>query len=342
MPSPDFRSPIQSLVEQYLPLINERLVQLIQREEQIPNLHEGVLYSLGLDDPAADGGKRLRPVLCLASADALGVDVRQALPFACAIELMHNFALVHDDIEDGDVSRRNRPSTYIRYGLAHGVNIGDYLLCKVLSSLLDQPEIPAEKRLQLLQLMSTTLDHTHYGQALDISARQQRHFTREEYYRLVREKTGYYLAAPILGAAFLADSPTELRAAIQRYGEYIGPLFQITDDVLDLTSGKGRNGVIGNDLREGKRSYLVAATCDRATPSQVERLFDILDAPREETTDAMIAEAVQLFTECGALEDAQQEANSLLEKGLATLRALPAPLEALLKQFATSLVDRKR
>lgn len=335
-------TPINQLVLRYLPTINAELQRLIAVEEQIPNLHDGMLYALGLDQASADGGKRLRPVLCLAATEALGGTVKDALGFACAIELMHNFALVHDDIEDGDISRRDRPSTYIRYGLAHGVNIGDYLLCKVLSTLLQQPHLSETVRLQLLQLMSETLDHTHIGQSLDISARENRRFTREDYFRLVREKTGYYLAAPILGAAILTNANHQIRAALAQYGHYIGPLFQITDDTLDLTSGKGRSGKIGNDLREGKRSYMVAVVGDKGTPAQIDRLFTILDTPRDETTDAMIAEAQEIFDATGALTEAQQEAERLREHGLNTTRILPAPLEGVLHAFANSLVDRKK
>lgn len=335
-------SPLNKLVQRYLPTINAELQRLIAAEQQIPNLHDGMLYSMGLDEAAADGGKRLRPVLCLAATEALGGSVADALGFACAIELMHNFALVHDDIEDGDISRRDRPSTYIRYGLAHGINIGDYLFCKVLSTLLNQPHLSETLRLQLLQLMSETLDHTHIGQSLDISARASRTFTRDDYFRLVREKTGFYLAAPILGAAIITQAAGEIRAEIQQYGHYIGPLFQITDDTLDLSTGKGRSGKIGNDLREGKRSYMVAVVGDKGTPAQIERLFDILDTPREETTDAMIAEAQQIFDATGALQEAQLETERLRENGLNCTRILPAPLESVLHAFANSLVDRKK
>ncbi len=340
--TPDKSTPLNQLVLRFLPTVNAELRRLIAAEQQIPNLHEGMLYSMGLDEASADGGKRLRPVLCLAATEALGGNVADALGFACAIELMHNFALVHDDIEDGDSSRRDRPSTYIRYGLAHGINIGDYLLCKVLSTLLNQPQLSETLRLRLLQLMSETLDHTHIGQSLDISARENRRFTREDYFQLVREKTGFYLAAPILGAAIITNASAEVRSEIQQYGHYIGPLFQITDDTLDLSTGKGRSGKIGNDLREGKRSYLVAVVGDKGTPAQIERLFDILDTPREQTTDAMIAEAQEIFESAGAIEEAQLETQRLLENGLNCTRVLPAPLEAVLHAFANGLVDRKK
>lgn len=338
-PSPS----LDAIVARFAPIVDARLEAIVRGEEQVPGLHEGLLYAMGLDlDDRVARGKRLRPVMCLAVCEALGGDHRRALGFACAIELMHNFALVHDDIEDGDTVRRDRPSVHVRYGLAHGVNIGDYLLCKVLSVLLADGDMDDGTRLRLLRLMSETLDHTHVGQALDIGARERRTFSREDYLRLVREKTGHYLAAPLVGGAIAAGASAEICTTLQEFGHYVGPLFQVTDDLLDLTAGKGRGGSVGSDIREGKRSFLVAEVAARASAADRERLFDILDTPREATTDAQVAEAVELFRKHGAIDGAQAFCAELLEKSLRVLRSLPAPLEGLLARFAEAMTTRRR
>ncbi|MBX3730667.1 MAG: polyprenyl synthetase family protein [Candidatus Sumerlaeia bacterium] len=324
-------------------LVDQRLADLLAREQQVANLHDGLTYALGLDLPEGVArGKRLRPVLCLMTAEALGARNEQALNFACAIELMHNFALVHDDIEDGDEVRRDRPTVWRRYGLAHGINIGDYLLCKVLSVLLEDNGLPLATRYELIRLMSETLDHTHVGQSLEISQRGNRAFTLEEYFRLVREKTGHYLAAPMLGGAIVADAGTEIDTTLREFGALVGPLFQITDDLLDLTVGKGRGGQIGSDVREGKRSFLVAHVTAHAPESVRERLYDVLDKPREATSDADVVMALGIFEEHGAIAAARAECDLLLEQGLAVLRRLPAPLEAILTVFAREMARRER
>lgn len=339
-PAPDTDAYRQT-VERFSAMADERLERLIAAEEPVPNLHEGLRFTLGLDqeDPRARG-KRLRPVLCMATAESLGADPRAALDFACAIELMHNFALVHDDIEDGDEIRRNRPTTWKRFGLAHGVNIGDYLFCKVWSILLSNTDWDDALKLRLMKLMSETLDHTHVGQALDMNARQSKRFTHAEYFRLVREKTGYYLAAPMLGGAMIAGANERSLDALRKFGHHLGPLFQITDDTLDLTRGKGRGGAIGSDLREGKRSFLVAEATARATEAERERLYRILDASRQETADADVEWALDLFERYGVLRTARVHCEELLEKALADLKALPAPCAATLGLFARQMLDR--
>jgi geranylgeranyl diphosphate synthase type I len=252
---------------------------------------------------------------------------------------MHNFALVHDDIEDGDEVRRGRPTAWKRYGLAHGVNIGDYIFCKVLSTLAHDGDLDDALRLRLLRLMSSTLDHTHIGQSLDISAREDM-LNVEGYMRLVREKTGYYLAAPMLGGAMCAGADDSILDAIRAYGEAIGPMFQVRDDLLDLSPAKGRDA-IGSDIREGKRSFLVAHAASHLPPPQRDRLRTILDAPRAATTDAMVEEAISLLQSADAMDAAEALCRELEAKGLAAIRTLPTQLRGLLEDFCRYLVGRK-
>ncbi len=323
------------------PLVDEALSDLIRREEQVENLHDGVLYALGLDQgDQASRGKRLRPVLCLVTAECLGASVEEAMPFALAIELFHNFALVHDDIEDGDLMRRGRPTTHRRYGVPQAINIGDYFVCKVLDTMVCGDEWDAGTRLRLLRLMSEIADHTHIGQCLDMNARASRTFSREDYLRIVREKTGYYLAAPMLGGAIIAGAGEEVLAHLRRLGHAVGPLFQVVDDVIDLTEGKGR-GEVGSDIREGKRSYLVAAAAELAAADDCARMYDVLDKPREETSPADVAWVAELFRRSGALDDATHYCERLRGEALAAIQPLPEPLRTRLIQATEALTRRK-
>ena len=323
------------------PRVDEALASLIRREEQVENLHDGVLYALGLDqEDQASRGKRLRPVLCLVTAECLGAPLESAMPFALAIELFHNFALVHDDIEDGDLMRRGRPTTHRRYGIPQAINLGDYFVCKVLDTMVGGDEWSAGTRLRLLRLMSEIADHTHIGQCLDMNARTSRHFSREDYLRIVREKTGYYLAAPMLGGAIIAGVGDDVLEPLRRLGHAVGPLFQVVDDVIDLTEGKGR-GEVGSDIREGKRSYLVAAAAELAQAGDRARMYDILDKPREETSAADVAWVADLFRRSGALDDATRYCERLRGEALSAIDPLPEPLRTRLVQATEALTRRK-
>jgi geranylgeranyl pyrophosphate synthase len=300
-------------------------------EKAIPNLDEGLAYALGLDHGSRAHGKRLRPLLCLLVAHSLGGDLRKAMPFATAIELMHNFCLVHDDIEDGDEFRRGRPAVWKRFGLAHAINIGDYLFTKIFAALLSGlGEVSVEKTVRFFALMGATLDHTHRGQALDINARDGT-ITIDQYMRIVTEKTGYYLAAPLVAGAVAADANQEYEEA--------GPMFQIRDDLIDLTHGKGRMSE-GSDIREGKRSFLVAYTFEHGTPSQRRELLRILDAPREATAASDVAKAVAIFEKCGAMEEARRVCARLKTSAVESLTPLPEPLRRRLIEVTEYLAER--
>ncbi|MCE5231441.1 polyprenyl synthetase family protein [bacterium] len=310
--------------------------------EPVANLHEAMTYALGTDiENPALRGKRIRPVLCLLTAESLGAPLEAAMPFALSIELMHNFALVHDDMEDGDIMRRGRDAAWVKYGPAHAINIGDYLLVHTTRALTDwgPSSLSVASRFELLKLIASALDHTHVGQALDMNARQSRSITIEDYLRIVREKTGYYLAAPIQGGAIVAGADSGLLDGIGRMAQFLGPMFQIIDDIIDLTQGKGREA-IGSDIREGKRSYLVAYTAEKCSRDEAKRLFEILDTPRAETTQEMIEEVTALFDRYSSIEAGRAYCNDLYAESTKILSAFPPALAAPLGELFEMLVHR--
>ncbi|MBN1901941.1 polyprenyl synthetase family protein [Candidatus Sumerlaeota bacterium] len=322
--------------------VDDFLLKFIRQDEQIPNLHEGMIYALGLhtSDPALRG-KRLRPSLGLLVCEALGGDPNLILPFSAAIEIFHNFTLVHDDIEDGDEFRRNQPCVYKKYGLAHGINIGDFMLVKVYRALMhkNSANISPKIRLKLFEVMSDTLEHTHIGQALDINARENKNFTIDEYFRLVTEKTGYCLAASMAAAAIVTKSSPAIIRSLTDYAKAIGPLFQIRDDMIDLTEGKGRK-TIGSDIREGKRSYLVAHVTEKCAAKEKEKLYRILDAPRHKTSDLQVEWVCSLFRKYKSFEAGMKENNRLMQSAMKAIEKTPVRLRKLLTGFAEMLLSR--
>lgn len=310
----------------------------------VPNLTDAMAYALATDisDPALRG-KRIRPVLCLLTAEALGADAEIAQPFALAIELMHNFCLVHDDIEDGDVMRRGRASVWKRYGIPHAINVGDFLLVQSQRALLDwgTPRLTSDVRFRLLALLGRALDRTHVGQAMDINARATHSITADQYLEIVREKTGHYLAAPIQGGAMVAGAGSEVLEKIGQMADFLGPMFQIMDDIIDLTEGKGREST-GSDIREGKRSFLVAYAAARCSSAERDQLFAILDRPRDETSPSDISSVMDLFERCGSIDAGRAICRDLFQKSQPILASLPPRLAQTLETVFEALSNRRR
>lgn len=325
---------ILNYLEQQSKLISKEIEKVIPRLPYLP--YNAMWYALD------SGGKKLRPVLCLVTCEGLGGNVKKAMPFAVAIELLHNFLLIHDDIEDGDTVRRNQPTVWVKYGIAHGINVGDCMFARIYTSILKSKElgVDSETIVKLVELMTETINHTGEGQALDIESRKRRDLTVEDYMTIVTKKTGYYLAAPIKGGAIIAHAPSEILNSIDRFGKYVGPVFQIRDDIIDLTEGKGR-GEKGSDIKEGKRSFLVVYTASRCNTKEKEKLFEILDEPREKTTSKDVNWVTELFKRYKAIEFAEKEANKLLTTSKEAIKDFPEKLKNQLNTFAEFMLARK-
>ncbi|MFQ5838266.1 MAG: polyprenyl synthetase family protein [Thermoplasmata archaeon] len=324
-------------------LIDQELASFLERAGDVPNLHEGITYAMGLDiQERKKRGKRLRPVLCLLTCESLGGDVYRATPFAMACEMLHNFLLVHDDIEDEDVKRRGRDSVWVRFGRDHGINIGDYMFAQTYELVLTSLErgVETSKVLRLVDLVTQTVEKTGEGQAMDISARRSREATFEDYMKVVTAKTGFYLAAPLIGGAVLADASPEIVDVLRSLGDKIGPIFQIADDIIDLTEGKGR-GERGSDIKEGKRSFLVVFVAHRCTPSEREEMFRILDRPRAEVTQEEVEWVIDLFEGYKAVEAARSKGEELMAEAQSLLKRLPTPLDGDLSAAMEFMLGRK-
>lgn len=305
----------------------------------VPNLHDAVLYHLGT------GGKRLRALLAIATYEALSRDTQNTsmriLPFAAACEIMHNWFLVHDDIEDGDQVRRDQPAVWVKYGLAHGVNVGDYMAQKVFELILRSKNYGVDDAtiFKLLEAMVTTAIKTSEGQAMDINMRSYQP-SEKDYMDMVMAKTGHYLTVTMVGAAILAKRE-EIVPGLIEFGSFIGPAFQITDDILDLTEGKGR-GEIGRDIKEGKKSILAIHCMGKCGVEERQKLLDILNKPPEETADSDIALAINLFKKYGSIDYAKSKTNGLKERAAESVNRLPSELHEILNFFADYLVKRNK
>ena len=238
-------------------LVEERLDEL----RLWPELHgqaESVRYSLTV------GGKRVRPVICLATAEACGADPEVALSAACALELVHTFSLVHDDLPalDDDEERRGQPSTWKRYGEAVGILAGDALLAEAfrLATAYDTPHVARE-------LANATLGMIG-GQYLDITG------TAADEATLHRLKTGRLFAAAVGLALWTAWVPEDEQEPWRAFGEELGLLFQIVDDILDgdgFVVSRGEDGArrLADEAAERARARLAQVDADTSVLREI-------------------------------------------------------------------------
>ena len=161
-------------------LIEKEIEKAISRKG-IPNLHDAIWYHMG------SGGKRVRPVLAIMTCEALGGNVDNVLPFAASCELLHNWLLVHDDIEDGDRVRRGKPAVWVKYGLGHGINIGDFMSEKVYELIL-MSNLDAGMKLRLISEVVETSVKTAEGQALEMNMRKNDSPSESDYMDMITNK----------------------------------------------------------------------------------------------------------------------------------------------------------
>ena len=221
--------------------------------EELGELEDALRYSL------LGGGKRIRPVLCLATGEALARDPNEILPAACALELVHPFSLVHDDLPalDDDDLRRGQPSSHVRFGASVAILAGDALLTEAFRLVLGYPS-PEPAR----ELAAATLGMIG-GQYVDVTTDGD--LDAEGLVRLHELKTGRLLRASVTCAVAVAGLPPDEREPWARFGEELGLLFQIVDDILDATGTAAELGKTpGKDEAAGKVTYVSLHGLDRA------------------------------------------------------------------------------
>ncbi|MEU2432434.1 polyprenyl synthetase family protein [Streptomyces sp. NPDC007861] len=286
----------------------------------------------------APGGKRVRSALTLLAAEAAGGTAQVAVPAAVAVELVHGFSLVHDDIMDGDELRRSRPTVWKTFGSGPAVLAGDAMLALALSTVARTGLDTACTEL------ADSLGALMRGQADDL-AFESRPFTGpeavtvDEYLAMARDKTGALLGAgAAMGAAFAgADSDTV--AAYRRFGSELGLAFQAVDDVIGMWGDPRRTGKpAGGDLARGKKTLPLLSALATATPAST-RLARLVERPL--TGDELHA-AAALVAEAGGLRHAQNHARTHHRRGLHALEsAAPRPGPAAdLTALAGYLLDR--
>lgn len=292
------------------------------------------------------GGKRFRPLLCITAAKAVGklgakdATVR-ALPAAAAIELFHNFTLIHDDIEDDSQMRRGKPCLHVEHGLPLAINAGDGLFMMVLAAIRRiEPTMRDRSEGWLFRSFTSVLE----GQAIELSWYRANKFdvSEADYEIMVGGKTAALIEASTRVGAYLGGGDERQVEALAKFGRDLGVAFQIQDDVLNLIGEeKEYQKEIGGDIREGKRTLMSIHALRTLPKADAAKLRSILANPK--TPKKEIDWAIGKMRECGSIDYASTRARSLIGSALKELSTLPkSPAREQLEQIAHYIIDRKR
>jgi len=291
-------------------------------------------------EAGAAPGKRIRPMLTLLCAASAGGDWRRAVPAAASVELIHNFSLVHDDIEDSSETRRGRPTVWSRWGIPQAINTGDFLY--VASHLACHRLIAAGASVETALAAQHELDeaslHLTLGQHLDMAFEKRPTVPAEEYLHMIAGKTASLLAAAAAVGALVAEASAAACDAYRRFGWRLGMAFQLLDDLLGIWGEPDQTGKsVADDLRQGKKTYPVLLGLQRSP-----EFAGLWASARKTTPD--VEGLSRALKACGAESDTRSEALTHTEQAMQALEAArPRPPAATeLKALAETLLRRDR
>ncbi len=297
-----------------------------------------IRYHLGLDGSDGVRGKRIRPLLGLLAYASITGDHRAALPGAAAVELGHNFSLVHDDIEDGDSERRHRATLWTIHGVPQAINTGDLIfsLSRIALHRLTDLGFSDAKVLRLMRLYDETCVLLCEGQYLDItSSASSSPMTVDLYFDMIGRKTAALISASIEAGALLATDDETVIAGYRRFGWALGLAFQLNDDLLGIWGQEHQTGKEPTDVARGKKTLPVLYAWEHAAPADRERLAGLY-AAEPDTVDT--DEVVAILERTGAREFTRTEARRYRDQAISELNALGI-IDPTVRDQLTGIID---
>ncbi len=282
------------------------------------------------------GGKRLRPYLVLRSCELVGGDEDEAVPFAAALEMLHNFTLIHDDIMDNDDLRRGAPTVHAKWGLPIAIASGDLLFAKVYEAMTKGPvKLPCDRIKACIERVTEATLAICEGQVLDVSFPHTSDISEEDYYLMVGEKTAaLFKACSEIGAIVGGGSKKDIEQ-LGRYGWNAGIAFQIVDDYLGVTSDEETLGKpVGSDLREGKKTLIIIHALEHASPKEREIIDRVLGVKNADPGDIQVAN--EILRRIGSLSHSLEAARRYADEAKKSLDNFPDSDE---KRDLLELVD---
>jgi len=300
--------------------LNKRMVQFnTDLEIFLKNGSPKKLYDAAKHLPLA-GGKRLRPVISMLACNAVNGKEVQVLPFAIALELLHNFTLVHDDIMDHSKLRRNTPTVHIKYGESTAIIAGDLLFTKSFEAMHDLNINLADFK-KLEYGLTQTIREICEGQQLDMEFEQRNIINEKEYIEMIWKKTAVLFMFSAEGGAIAGGGSKEQVNALKTYGECLGLAFQRRDDYLDMSSDEKTLGKdIGNDIRNGKKTLIAVHSITNASGEKKEILNNIFG--NKKATEEDIKKTYEIFKELKSIDYVKKTAEMYSEKAKNALKNL--------------------
>lgn len=334
---------LDQVIQLMLPEIEKELKQAIDRgvPGEVSQLRSMLAYHLGWEGEGAGPvaqGKRIRPLLVLLSAASSGADWRKALPAAVSVELIHNFSLIHDDIQDVSEKRRGRPTVWVKWGIAQAINAGDLLFTLAFYNLHGLAGTKSfETVTEANRILQEACIHLTRGQYLDISYETRQEISLSEYWPMIGGKTGALLAASVELGALSAGASDERRQLFRKYGYSLGLAFQVWDDWLGVWGDPKVTGKsVASDLLAGKKTLPVIYALEKDTSFR-DRWVKGAIQPGE------IQAISQMMIESGAKEFTEKEAARLTGEAISALKQASQDCEGsqALEELTYKLISRK-
>ena len=320
-------------IYQYQEFLSEYLKSQYESKEP-KNLYEPIHYILDL------GGKRIRPVLTLMAAEIFDADYKKALPAALAVEVFHNFSLVHDDIMDDAPLRRGKETVHEKWDLNTGILSGDAMLI-LAYQYFEQYEPIVFK--DLAKLFSKTALEVCEGQQWDVDFEKRNDVTIPEYLKMIQYKTAVLVAAAMKMGAIIAETSSENADLIYDFGLNLGLAFQLQDDYLDAFGNPETFGKqVGGDIIENKKTYLYLKAIAFSNEDGVKKLTRLFSIHPEDSTDKIeIVKAI--FNSSGASKATQDAIHDFTFQAFQTLDKMniSADKKEMLRAFGENLMGRK-
>ena len=316
----------------------ERKKVEIRLLNSLKNRKPGSLY-----EPGAyiieEGGKRLRPLLVLFSAKAVGGKFNDAYNASVAVELLHNFTLVHDDIMDNADKRRGKPTVHIKYDINTAILAGDSLLSVAYEYLLKDCNGNAK---DVVSSFTKGLVEVCEGQSLDKEFETRNNVSHDEYVIMIQKKTAAMAEMCCKIGGMLGNGSREEINALARFGKNIGIAFQIHDDLLDITGNENDFGkFVGGDLVEGKKTYLFIKALEKAAGSDKKKLLQVIK--NKGIKPEHIQEYKNIYIRLGVLDVAREEIKKYTKKALNSVKILKRPEDRnIFIWLADSLIKRNK
>lgn len=319
--------------DQVLELFETALSQM-QTPEEPELLYAPIIYSM------SGGGKRLRPVLLLITTEAFGGSIEEAMPAAMAVEVFHNFTLLHDDIMDNAAVRRGKPSVFAKWGQNVALLSGDAMLITAYKHL---ARVESKCLSRVMHLFNDMALEVCEGQQYDMDFETKDRVSVVDYIQMIERKTSALLSGSATIGATLAGASDEDTKKIYRFATELGLAFQLQDDMLDSYGDEALGKKIGGDILEGKQTYLMVQAMSHATDEEREVLRTT--HKRDDLSDAEKISTVRaLYDKLDVKRATEQQIELRFERALTVLESLSIGAERVvrLQEFARNLMGRKK